>query len=103
MKALIIGATVCLLMAGCIEISDSDRHDSYESTTYSSCRITYSDAVYSADRSSDLRQCWDGVDYLSESRALDWCGAMVNNYMNHRYTFGHTVEYRVSRSRCAYW
>lgn len=102
MKALIAGAAACLLTTGCIDINDSDHSDSYESSTYSSCRITFSDAAYSEDRWSDLNQCWDGVNYRSESRALDWCGTMVNDYMNHRYTFGHTVEYRVSVSHCNY-
>lgn len=92
--------SMCFLATGCFESDESNHsHDRWKST-YSSCQITYSDAVYSKDRSTDLRQCWDGVDYRSESRALDWCGNMVNDYMTRRYTFGHTVEYRVSASYC---
>jgi hypothetical protein len=92
--------SMCLLTTACIKSDDSDRSDHSDRYSYSSCRITYSEAIRDSDRVRDLDQCWDGADYRYEDQALDWCGLEVNDYMNDRYTFGHTVEYRVSTRNC---
>ena len=82
------------LFLGCGENSDGS-----DKSTYSSCSITSSEAVWAEDRAEDINQCWDGVDYEERSLALDWCRKKVANYMS-RYVVGHTVEFEVRSTNC---
>ena len=82
------------LFLGCGENSDGS-----DKSTYSSCSITSSKAVWAEDRAEDISQCWDGVDYKEKSLALDWCRKKVANYMS-RYVVGHTIEFEVKSTNC---
>lgn len=78
----------------------TENEDGSDSTTYSSCKITSSSALFASDRENDLKQCWDGVDYESQGDALQWCQSKVNTYMSNRYVFGHTIQYAVESTNC---
>ena len=83
-------------MTGC----GGENSDGSDATTYSSCRISNSEALLASDRSIDLAQCWDGVDYKKQSTALAWCSQQVSSYISSEYIFGHTVEYSVASTNC---
>lgn len=89
-------AVLALSLVGC----GAENSDGSDATTYSSCSITDSEAVFAGDRATDVSQCWDGVNYEEKSLAQDWCEQKVNNYMASQYTFGHSVEYRVASTNC---
>ena len=74
--------------------------DPSDVSTYKSCKITKSEAIFAADRANDVAQCWDGVSYKDKSDAMNWCAGRVNSYMDVRYLFGHTVEYQISSKSC---
>ena len=78
----------------------SKNPDTSNKTTYSSCNITSSEAILLSDKTSDINQCWDGVNYKEYSLAEDWCKGKIYNYMNSRYLIGHSVEYRISSTNC---
>lgn len=86
-------AVIALLLTGCTNSDGSDP------TTYSSCSITSSSALFANHRASDVRQCWDGVDYEERSLAMSWCATKVNSYMG-KYVFGHSIEYQLASTNC---
>lgn len=93
---LLIATSVVLFLAGCNE----ENSDGSDKTTYSSCSITDSQAVFASDRANDVAQCWDGVDYGEESAARTWCADKVSTYISENYTVGHSVEYQVASTNC---
>jgi len=95
LNKILMSVSVLLLCSACTP-SNSDGSDA---TTYSSCSITESSALFAADRASDVSQCWDGKNYEERSLALDWCSTEVNSYMS-RYTLGHSIEYQVTSTNC---
>ena len=80
-------------------IASCSNSDGSDPTTFSSCSITSSSALFASDRASDVRQCWDGVDYKEKSLAMNWCASKVNTYMG-KYTFGHSIQYVVASTDC---
>ena len=96
MKNFSVLIALTLLIAGCVE----ENSDGSSKSTYSSCAIIESSALFAADRANDLNQCWDGVDYKEKSLALNWCTQKVNTYIASRYTFGHSVKYQVTSTNC---
>lgn len=64
--------------------------DGSRKDTYSSCKITSSNAIFSGDRARDLKQCWNasGEGYTSQSDALRWCEAKVLEYYKNSYLTG---------------
>lgn len=77
-----------------------ENSDGSDATTYTSCSITSSSALFAGDRALDVSQCWDGVNYEEQSLALSWCADLVNTYISDRYIFGHAVEYAVASTNC---
>lgn len=96
MKKYIIAITASLSLASC----GSENSDGSDKTTYSSCSIIDSEALYADDRANDVAQCWDGVDYEEKSLALNWCSGKVSQYMADNYIFGHSVRYQVASTYC---
>jgi hypothetical protein len=88
--------TALLVLPLLISCTNSDGSDP---TTYSSCSITSSSALFASDRARDVRQCWDGVSYEERSLAMNWCAAKVNSYMG-RYIFGHSIQYQLASTNC---
>jgi hypothetical protein len=78
----------------------SENSDGSDATTYSSCDITSSSAIFASDRELDVSQCWDGVNFEEKSLALSWCAELVNTYISDRYLIGHAVEYQVASTNC---
>ncbi|QTH63747.1 hypothetical protein J1N51_13685 [Psychrosphaera ytuae] len=76
--------------------------DGSSKSTYSSCKITKSEALFAEDRDQDLKQCWNaaGKGYESQGDALQWCERQVNSYIASRYVVGHTVQYMVESTNC---
>jgi len=97
-RILIILLFLCISfqILGCSDEND----DGSKKDTYSSCKIIKSEALLASDRSYDLQQCWDGVDYESKGDALAWCESKVNNYISNRYLIGHSVTYAVESTNC---
>lgn len=89
----LIVVALALLITSCTNSDGSD------ASTYSSCSITSSSALFASDRASDVRQCWDGVDYEEQSLAMNWCASKVNSYMG-KYLFGHSIKYQVASTNC---
>lgn len=78
----------------------SENSDGSSKSTYSSCRISSSEALLASDRERDLDQCWDGVEYEEQNLAMDWCDTKVSAYMDANYAFGHSIEYEVASTNC---
>lgn len=95
MKYILI-ALMGYFLTGC----GSDNSDGSDPTTYSSCSIISSQAIFSSDREKDVSQCWDGVDYKEKSLAMDWCAQKVNSYISETYLVGHSVTYLVASTNC---
>jgi len=91
--------SVILILFGC-DIDEGDGGSSL--STYSSCKILSSQALYADDRAKDVNQCWSatGGGYESKSQAMAWCEAKVNQYMDDEYIFGHTVTYIIRTTSC---
>ena len=98
MKSLLIVLTTCLALTACG--GGGDNSDGSKASTYSSCTITKSEALLPSDRSTDLQQCWDGVDYKEQNLALNWCQQKVSAYIASAYLVGHAVEYQVASTNC---
>ena len=96
MKKLVLIATVSIACISC----GAENSDGSDATTYSSCSITNSEAIFAGDRAKDISQCWDGVDYKEKSLAQSWCSTQVSSYIDSEYTFGHSVSYLVSSTNC---
>jgi len=92
-----IGGIIILtfLFLGCGENSDGS-----DKSTYSSCSIKESGAVWAEDRAEDINQCWDGVNYEEKSLALDWCRKKVADYMGKKYVVGHSISFEVKSTNC---
>ena len=93
-------AVLCLslFVSACVNEND----DGSKKSTYSSCKITSSSALFSADRENDLKTCWNAPDdgYESKGDAIQWCEGKVSSYIADRYLFGHSVVYAVESTYC---
>ena len=87
------------LLAALIILTGCTNSDGSDATTYSSCAITSSSALFASDRKTDTNQCWDGVDFKEKSLATTWCAQKVNSYMG-KYIFGHSIQYQVASTNC---
>ena len=94
MKKIISLTVVIYLFQGCGVNSDGSSR-----TTYSSCSIVSSEALLATDRANDVSQCWDGVDYVEKSLALDWCRIRASSYMA-KYIIGHAYSVEVKSTNC---
>ena len=76
--------------------------DGSSASTYSSCKITSSEAIFSSDRTNDLSQCWtaSGDGYESQGDAMQWCQDKVDTYISNNYIFGHSVSYAIESTYC---
>ncbi|MCL2919388.1 hypothetical protein [Shewanella litorisediminis] len=97
MKKIIV-LTLLIILQGC----GGSNSDGSSKSTYSSCKITKSEAILATDREKDLRQCWNapGQGYESQGDALQWCERQVNNYISSNYIVGHSVTYAVESTYC---
>lgn len=71
-----------------------------QASTYDTCRITQSSALFAADRAKDVSQCWRIQSTSDQQNALSQCGTLTSNYISKEYIFGHTVDYSISSSSC---
>lgn len=96
MRKLLILTTV-LALSAC-----GSNDDGSSKSTYSSCKITSSNALFAGDRESDLSQCWNagGDGYESQGDAMQWCEKQVNAYIANNYLLGHSVVYAVESTNC---
>lgn len=96
MKKIYLIALV-ILFVGC-----GTNDDGSSTSTYSSCKITSSNALFAHDRANDLNQCWNatGRGYESRGDALAWCNSKVSSYIAREYTFGHSVEFSAESTYC---
>jgi len=87
-----------LFISSCADEND----DGSKKSTYSSCKITSSGALFASDREEDLKQCWNapGDGYESKGDAIQWCEGKVNSYIADSYLFGHSVVYAVESTYC---
>lgn len=87
-----------LLLSAC----GGSNSDGSSKSTYSSCKIISSQAMFASDRDNDLKQCWNaaGNGYESKGDAMQWCEKQINNYMSSRYLIGHTITYAVQSNYC---
>ena len=99
MKKILFLTLIAILFVGCDEELAPKNSDGSKKTTYSSCSITSSNAIFASDRAKDVSQCWDGVSYKEKSLAMDWCAKKTNAYMG-KYIFGHSITYQVSSTNC---
>lgn len=97
MKNLLI-VSVLFIVSACGGSND----DGSAKSTYSSCKIISSKALFATDRDKDLKQCWNagGKGYESKGDAIQWCEKQVNIYMANNYLIGHTVTYAVESTYC---
>ena len=95
-KSLILSFTLVLSACG------GSNDDGSSKSTYSSCKIISSEALFASDRNNDLSQCWNagGSGYESRGDALQWCAQQVNAYISNNYLIGHTVKYAVESTYC---
>jgi len=98
MKRPLVILTTCLVLTACG--GGGDNSDGSKASTYSSCTITKSEALLASDRATDLKQCWDGVDYEEQNLALNWCSQKVSDYIASAYLLGHSVEFEVASTNC---
>jgi hypothetical protein len=97
MKKALVVLSACTLIAAC---GGSESSDGSKASTYNSCAITETYAFSPSDRTTDLQQCWDGVDYKDLKLALYWCQQKVSAYIDSRYPFGNSVEFEVASTNC---
>ena len=95
MKKLIF-ISISLLFIGC-----GTNDDGSSKSTYSSCKITSSGAIFASDRVKDLEQCWNAPNggYESQGDALAWCASKVTKYTS-KYTLIPGIEYAVESTNC---
>ncbi len=89
-----------MLIVGC----GSENSDGSLKSTYSSCKITKSSALFAEDRVKDLQQCWnatgDGYGEENKADAMSWCRGLVDSYIAEEYIVGHSVEYALESAYC---
>jgi len=90
----IMGLSLSIISCG------TENSDGSDATTYTSCSIIESSALFAGDRAKDVSQCWDGVNYKEKTLAQTWCAEKVNTYIGNEYLFGHSVVYQVSSTNC---
>lgn len=95
---LIVGVISAFILSGC----GGSNSDGSSKSTYNSCKIISSQAMYAADKDNDLKQCWNapGNGYESQGDAMQWCEKQINAYMATQYFIGHTVTYMVESTYC---
>jgi len=93
-KIIISMASIACISCG------TENSDGSDATTYSSCSITQSQAIFADDRAKDVSQCWDGVNFKERSLAQSWCAEKVNTYIASEYIFGHSVTYLIASTNC---
>jgi hypothetical protein len=71
-----------------------------DASTYDTCEITQSDALFASDRAKDTSQCWSIKPTEDQTNALNQCKVLVNDYIANEYTFGHSVKYLVGSTSC---
>jgi hypothetical protein len=71
-----------------------------DASTYDTCQITQSSALFSADRAKDVSQCWTIRATEDKNNALAQCETLASNYIAREYMVGHSVDYQVSSSSC---
>lgn len=88
---------IALYITGCAENEDGS-----SKSTYSSCKITSSQALFLSDRVNDLEQCWNAPEngYESQGDAMQWCEKKVTEYLADEYIFGHAVSYQIESTYC---
>jgi len=96
MKKLML-ISISLFFIGC-----GTNDDGSSKSTYSSCKITSSDALFAYDRVRDLEQCWNaaGKGYESQADALAWCKSEVTKYRANNYILEPSVEFVVESTNC---
>lgn len=95
--------TFCIIICALTMLAcGGANEDGSSKSTYSSCKIISSEALFANDRNNDLKQCWNAIGdgYESKSDALQWCERQVNAYIANRYIIGHTVAYAVESTYC---
>ncbi|MGO2137038.1 MAG: hypothetical protein ACTH3S_16605 [Marinobacter sp.] len=97
MKRLVTALATTFILAAC---GGSENSDGSKKSTYSSCSITKSEALFAGDLANDLKQCWDGVNYEEQNLALKWCQQKVSAYMDSAYIVGHSIEFEVASTNC---
>ncbi|CAM3968709.1 hypothetical protein [Vibrio neonatus] len=97
MKKIFVLLAVCLLSS--CNVTNSDGSSVF---TYSSCKITDSNAPFRYQQQHDEKQCWNAKadGYTSKSRAVDWCDEKVHDYVSEKYPTNYTVEFKVESTYC---
>ena len=92
----LIFISISLLFIGCVTNDDGS-----SKSTYSSCKITSSSAIFASDRVKDLKQCWNAPNggYESKGDALAWCASEVTRYTS-KYILVPSVEYVIESTYC---
>jgi len=88
--------------AGLSLVGCGTNDDGSSMSTYSSCKITKSEALLNRDRANDLQQCWNFPNDGFESKvAADaWCSEKVLDYKT-KYEFNpHKIEYNSELTNC---
>lgn len=101
-KILILTTIFTLSACGSSNEDGSSNGDGSSKFTYSSCKITSSNALFASDRENDLKQCWNAPNngYESKGDALQWCEKQINAYIANKYFIGHSVTYAVESTNC---
>jgi hypothetical protein len=74
MSKKLVKAALLLFISGLLGCGGGENSDGSSKSTYSSCKIISSNALFNSDRQRDLQQCWDGVDFESKGD-MQWLGA----------------------------
>lgn len=91
--------TILMLALGLAACGGDDSSDG-DASTYDTCRITDSDALFADDRANDISQCWKISSTSDKNKALAACSSLVTAYIADEYLIGHSVEYSVASSSC---
>ncbi len=100
MNKTLVRAALLLFIASLLGCGGAENSDGSSKSTYSSCKITSSNALFNSDRQRDLQQCWDGVDFESKGDAMAWCEGKVTDYISRTYLLGHSVTYMIESTNC---
>lgn len=102
--SLILAAGIFLISCGSGEDGSPNspkNSDGSLKRTYSSCRISHSEALLASDRANDTNQCWNasGSGFDNQGQAMEWCEKKAANYMS-KYIVGHSYRYEVKSTYC---